>query len=122
MAAKNFKNPTRKLFLVQLGIIALMTGITWPLYGRYAALSIGSGGLVCFFPSWLFSLLLFKYRGALRAREIVLSLYLGEVIKLVVAIALFIVAFHILKLAPLAFLLGFIFVQSSIWLAPWLVK
>lgn len=122
MLKKKSKKPTSRLFIFQLSVIASMIVMAWPFFGRFAALSAGGGGLVCLFPNWVFSILLFRYRGALQAKQILLSLYLGEVIKILVTISLFVVVFHYLKLAPLAFFIGFIIVQLTFWLAPWLVK
>lgn len=111
----------KRLFVVQLWLTLLLSGIFAFIQGGHAASSAALGGLTCLLPQSYFALKLFKYQGARAARQIVNAFYKGEAMKLVLSVLLFAFAFAWFKVKPLPFFIGFISVQSVIWLAPLLI-
>jgi F0F1-type ATP synthase assembly protein I len=114
------KKPTDRLFIAQISVVLIIAIASWPIFGVYVAVSVGCGGFVAIVANWVFSRILFRSCGATQARQIVMSLFLGELSKLVVTMGLFTLA--LLVFSPLGVLIGFIVVQVSHYLALWLVE
>ena len=73
--------------------------------------SFGIGLCIAFIPAFIFAKIFFKKTGASAAKEIVLSFYLGETLKLILTALLFLIAFCFGKPDALSLFLGFILGQ-----------
>lgn len=111
----------KRLFLAQLWLTLVIAGLFAFFHSRHAASSAAFGGLTCLLPQTYFAVKLFKFQGARAARQIVNAFYAGEAMKLILAMIMFAIAFAWFQVAPLPYFIGFISVQSVIWLAPWLI-
>ncbi len=108
-------------FLVQtLAIIIATIGCLW-LQGSFFARSIFIGGLLCMLPQWLFARLWLAYYKASAAPKIVKMFYIGEVLKLLLTVSLFLLTFHFISINPIACLSGFMIAQVAFWMAPLLI-
>lgn len=106
------------LLLYQLGVSVLIALIALAIKGTTASFSALLGGLVCILPNLYFVRLLFRYKGARAAKQIVNSFYKGEALKLVFTIALFVLVFKWFKISPLMFFAAFIAAQMVFWFIP----
>lgn len=86
------------------------------------AQSLLLGGLLCFAPQWLFARLWLAYYRASAAPRLVKMFYIGEVLKLCLTAALFILTLAYVPVNVLACLVGFIVAQVAFWLAPLLTS
>lgn len=110
-----------RLWLVQLGIALVLSGLYAIAYGANAAVSALLGSLVCIIPNAYFASRLFKYQGARSAKRIVNSFYKGEALKIVISIFLFTAVFMSFKVTPLAFFVSYIMILMTYWFAPWII-
>jgi ATP synthase protein I len=119
------KNKIRRGLTRLLAIALVMTSLMCMFFaffqGLVGAYSAALGGGVCILPNAYFAWLLFKYQGAHSAKKIVNSLYKGEAMKIAISIVLFAIIFAFIKIAPIAFFVTFIVVQSVFWVAPWVL-
>lgn len=99
----------------QVLVILLITGLLFLLSKSHAALSFLYGGFICIMPNAYFAHKLFKRTGAQAAREIVTSFYVAEVVKFIITIILFAVAFKFLDVNKLALFIGYLVAQFSFW-------
>lgn len=114
------KKGLRKLHYLQLSLILLMFagGLISSLNTAFSALF---GGLTAFIPGYIFSRTLFRYSGAKAAKKIVKSFYVGEALKILTSIVLFIIIFNTYNIDPLMFFVSYIAVVMTHWLAPLLL-
>lgn len=111
-----------RLILAQAMGLALVTLLVSVLFSFIAAKSVLLGGLCCLLPTIYFARVFFRHTGARQARLTVTMFYLGEVIKLVFMGCLCIVVFKLFTIQPVAFCMGFLFVQFMFWLAPFFYR
>jgi ATP synthase protein I len=107
-----------RFLIVQLIVIGLATIITLLIYGLHEALSAWLGGMVAFIPFIIFAKKAFQYQGARAAKKIVKNFYIGEFLKIISSILLFILVFWWYKVAALVFFLTYIAVIVTHWFAP----
>ena len=108
----------RRFLVCQLGVTMLLASFAILLLGTTAAISAILGGTVSIVPNAFFARQSFRYHGAHAAKQIVNSFYLGEAVKIVLSITLFIVVFKFFKIVPLIFFAVYVVVQMVFWLAP----
>lgn len=106
------------LLLIQLSVSVFMALIVWVVYDTTASQSILLGGLVCVVPNAYFARLLFRYKGARAAKQIVNSFYKAEALKLLLTIGLFVLVFKLVSIKPWLFFVGFIAAQMMFWFVP----
>lgn len=99
------------LFVVCMGII-LFIG-----FRLQAGISFILGAFISIIPSVLFARQFFKTMGICVAKKIVTAFYIGEVIKILTTVVLFILVFQWQELEPLVLFLGFITAQLGCLLA-----
>lgn len=111
----------KRLLLVQF-LFALFFPLLLLPYGTEAALSAVAGGFVSFIPNSYFAYRTFQYRGARAANEIVRATFAGQFGKWALTILFFILLFKYFmeSLNHVALFSGFIVVQLTIWLTPFL--
>ncbi|WP_233586656.1 ATP synthase subunit I [Legionella sp. km772] len=115
------KHSIIRFWLVQLGLVLLLTAICAVKFNINSAYSALLGGLVCIIPNALFARKLFKYQGARAAKQIVNNFYKGEALKIILSIILFTLVFIFCKITPLAFFASYVLVLMTHWLAPWII-
>jgi ATP synthase protein I len=84
--------------------------------GKMAALSAALGGSAAFFPNLFFAYRIKKATGQ-EARKIVVSFYTGEVGKLLLTAAIFVLIFQIPNIDLLPLLVGYLTALSVFWFA-----
>ena len=110
----------RRLLLTQLLVVVLIPAL-FLIKDVLAAKSALIGTLVCFVPNLYFVYRAFKYSGARSAKKILRSFYAGESMKLLLTAVFFGLTFAWIKpIDVLAVFAGFIAVQATSWLTPWL--
>lgn len=107
----------RRLAVIQMAIIVLISLLFLYGSGRQAAWSALLGGLVCIVPTLWFGVRLFKHFGARAAKQIAMALYTGEALKLLLTVILFVVVFKWLHISAMAFFVSYIIMQCTVWLA-----
>lgn len=112
----------QRLLLLQ-AVITVLLSVVVGLYGGYlAAASAVLGGLTCLLPNVCLAVVMFRHRGANRAKLIVNSFYKGEAGKLALTILLFALVFKYTKIIPMVFFAVYIMVQMGFWFAPLIVE
>lgn len=93
----------------QFGAVVLLVLAGFGLSGADAALSLGLGGLICWFASTVFTLKAFKYRGASATEQIVKEFVSGEAYKILLSGVGFALTFiYVPAASPLLVFLGYI--------------
>lgn len=105
-------------FCVQLAVTLIASLAFGWLDGNQGFISAMLGGLVNIIPGIVFSVKLFKHKGAKHARKILNAFYVGEAYKLMLSAVLFAIVFANYKVNALAFFISFIVAQSIYWFAP----
>lgn len=96
LAATIAKPPLARLYALQTGLLLLLSaGLL--LIDKVAAYSVLLGGLISIAPNGYFARQAFRYRGALAARHIARSFYLGESGKFLLTATAFAVVFALVK-------------------------
>lgn len=75
-------------------------------FGTMALVSVAIGGGVCLLANWTFALQVFRQYRAQRPGDLVMRMYGAEIVKIIVILGLFSVAFATLKDLNLPALLG----------------
>jgi ATP synthase protein I len=105
-----------KILLYQVLIIVMMAAGFAAAVGKMAALSTALGGAAAFFPNLFFAYRIKKATGQ-EARKIVVSFYTGEVGKLLLTAAIFVLIFQIPKIDLFPLLVGYLTALSVFWFA-----
>ena len=95
--------------------VTLVCGLVW---GLHAGLSALVGGAIYIVPNLVFVWLAFAYAGARQSKSVVMSLYLGEVVKLILTITMLAVALAWMKLDILSLYLAFAVALLAQWSIP----
>ena len=101
---------------LQLGVTVMLAMTLAVAQGMPAALAAGFGGGAVALGNALFALRLFAVRVA-PARQVLRGVYVGEALKLGLALCLLYVAIAVLKLPFLPLLAGLVLVQIVFWVA-----
>src|SRR5262249_25602252 len=106
-------------FKVQIAVVVLLTLIFLIFQGMQFAGSVLLGGAISILPNALFARWWFAYFKAKAANRLVGKFYVGEVIKLVLTVLLFIIVLTFISWVNiLAYLLGFLMAQIVFWIGP----
>jgi ATP synthase protein I len=98
-------------------VILIVSILLYFLSSKIVAGSFLWGGAICIIPNIYFAHKLFAQTGALAAKRIIASFYICEVVKFIITILLFIVAFKYFNTNKLAIFLGYIVAQIAFWMA-----
>ncbi len=79
------------------------------------AFSFFWGGIICILPNAYFAHKLFAKTGAQATRQIITSFYISEVVKFIITIVLFVIAFKYFNMNKLAIFIGYIVAQFTFW-------
>lgn len=107
-----------KIVFIQLIALIILAILCLGISGMRSAASFIFGGLVNVLPNVCFARMLFKYSGALRAKNIVYGFYIGEATKLVLTFILFALIFKYTNLDPMFLFWGLVVAQIAFWIAP----
>jgi F0F1-type ATP synthase assembly protein I len=104
---------------VLLQLVSAIIAITafWKAQGQIAALSAVLGSIIGIAPNLVSIGLSFSKTASLSAKKIVFSLYLGEVLKFLICLGLFTLAFQWGKLRPIPLFGTFTATQLAYWWA-----
>ncbi|MDR5866533.1 ATP synthase subunit I [Halomonas koreensis] len=123
MAARIKRPSVRRLLLVQLAAVCLMTLLAGGSGGGPSALSAWLGGMVAFLPNAFFAWRVFRHQGARHTRNIVNGFYRAEAGKFGLTAALFTLVFIAVPPSNPAFFFGAYVVTLFVhWLGPWLLR
>jgi len=119
------RNPGRALslqwLLWQIAVVATLAVIYYLIAGIHEGYSAFLGGFISVLASGYFAWKAFSHTGARNAVRIVMSLYMGEALKLIIAAVGLVVAFKWGDVQPTATFIGFLVTYiSSIVIAGWL--
>ncbi|WP_432455278.1 MULTISPECIES: ATP synthase subunit I [unclassified Agarivorans] len=103
--------------IFQTSFVVLLTLNSGFFFNKDIAISVLLGGIIFLLPNSLFTLMAFRFVGATKQKQVVTSFYLGEVVKLSLIAILFVLVFTLLKVEPLALLLGFVLSSLTQWTA-----
>ncbi len=113
---KRVRKVAFKVVGIQL-VVAVIVSLIALLIDFKTGFSVFVGGMVCVIPSSYFAFKAFSVAGAQKSREVVRAFYMGEVIKLLLTVVLFIVAFKLLPISPAPMLTGYFLTLLANWLA-----
>ena len=119
MSAIDLPHARRLAFGVVLGqavVTAIAAGVALGVAGTVAALSTLLGGGIATAGSLAMAALVFGGAGA-SAQRVLGAFYVGEAVKLVVVVVLFVVALKLMRVQPLAMLAGFAATYLMYWVA-----
>ncbi len=107
-----------RLVAFQALLVLVVSLFCWLMWGAKTGFSAFVGGSIYVLPNLVFSSMVFAYAGARQAKKVVKAFYLGEVIKLLLTIVLFVVAFVSFDANFASFFTSFAIVMFSQWSAP----
>lgn len=118
--------PGRKIACQQIGfsviIVILIVLITYFIWGLSYAQSVFAGGSIGIIPNCIFAYKAFKFAGAKSSKLVIQSFFSGVKLKMLVTVVLFILAFKLLVIIPVAFFGTFCLVMVMPLLSPFLFK
>ncbi len=118
------KNPKKLIYgviVAQLILTVIVAGIVWPVMNLQAAYSALIAGVICAVANWYFTWRVFRHQGARAAKQFLIAYCFGEVMKLLLLGALFVVAVLHLRIVFGPFLISFIINLMIYWLAPFVI-
>lgn len=123
LVVKSLKHQTNKIVLVQLAFVAVLAVVFLMINSSRAALAVLCGGLVYILPGYFYAARLFSNVSPHAIVRIMFVFYLGEVLKLIISIGLFITLLNIFSFPLLPYFLGYLLAALSFCVAPmWLMN
>lgn len=104
-----------KPFIIQAIVFGFLFVLLIFLYPFKTSFSFLLGGLICIIPNLLFSRIFFQKKGIRKAKNVVLALYFGELVKIIATIFLFILIFKRFAIDGLFLFLGYIIALILYW-------
>jgi ATP synthase protein I len=111
-----------KILIAQLSISLLVALVYGLLQGVNAGYSALWGGLTCVIANFFFFRKAFKYAGAQASQQIMRGFMFGQLGKFLITVGLFVLAFVIGHIQPMALFIGYVCAQVAFWLAPFILK
>lgn len=112
------RTQVNRWFLVQISVIVLASLSALLVWGRLTGQSVLIGGMLAFFPQWVFAFIWLSYYKASVAPKLVRLFYLGEVFKLGTVGFSFLWIYQNFKIHVVACLIGLMVGQIGFWIAP----
>jgi len=109
-------------WLALQGIMVVVVSALWYWQSPQAGLSALMGGVASVIPSAVFAFLFFARQNKRSAQKVVGAFYGGELLKLLLSVALIIIILRGMQVEFLPFLTGFVGAHMGIWLAPLLAS
>jgi len=104
--------------LLSILLMLIVTLITYFIWDNEHAMSTFFGGVVAIVPNIVFALKAFRYAGARSSKKVVESFFSGVKLKMVLTALLFALAFKLLVLLPVPFLIMFCLIMIVPLMAP----
>lgn len=113
----NGKKIAKKGVLIQVMVAFIMVAVSTAAGNTHLAMSLAAGAVISIIPGIAFAGFAFRYSGARQNQLVARSFSQGAKVKLALTILLFVLAFAVLKAAPLAVFIAYAITTVSYWLA-----
>lgn len=100
---------------MQIVVILIITALLYLLSNVIIAFSFLWGGIICIIPNLYFAHKLFARTGAQATQQIIASFYISEIVKFLITVLLFWVAFKYFNTNKLAIFVGYLVAQFTFW-------
>lgn len=108
LVVKPLKQLVNRIVLIQCIVILLLAFVFFIASSKYAALALLCGGLVYILPGYFYAVRLFSNVSPRAIVRVMCVFYIGEVLKLVTSIVLFIVLLKFFAFPLLPYFLGYL--------------
>lgn len=123
LVVKSLKQQANKIVLVQCVSVCLLAVAFCLMSGSRSALAVLCGGLVYILPGYFYAARLFSDVSPRAIVRIMFIFYLGELLKLMVSIGLFMMLLTAFKFPLLPYFLGYLVAALAFCVAPlWLMN
>lgn len=123
LVVRSLKQQVNKVVLVQSSIVLLLAIVFFLISNHRAALAVLCGGLVNVLPGYFYAARLFANVSPQAIMRIMCIFYIGEVLKLIISIGMFIVLLMIFKFPLLPYFLGYLVAALAFCVAPfWIMN
>ena len=117
----DLKKQVNKRILVQSLLVFIVAGIFLGISGGKAALATVWGGFVHIVPCYFYASRLFSDVSARAVGKIITTFYVGEILKLMASVGLFIGLYLLYHLPLLPYLVGYLVATLSFCVAPMII-
>ena len=118
MLARNGRLSAYKLVLMQALVAGALSFIFFVVWGVQYGQSAIAGTLIAVLPNFVFATLAFSYSGASNTGKVLKTFYWGEAVKLLLTVALFSLAFTLMKVAFMPLFVCYSLALLVHWTAP----
>ena len=123
LVVPSLKQQADKIVLAQSGIVLVVAVVFFLISGHRSALAVLCGGLVNILPGYFYAARLFSNVSPHAIMRIMCIFYVGEVLKLMLSIGLFITLLTVFKFPILPYFLGYLVAALAFCVAPlWLMN
>lgn len=123
LVVKSLKHQANKIVLVQFALVAVLAVVYLLLNSWRASLAVICGGLVYVLPGYFYAARLFSNVSPHAIVRIMFVFYLGEVLKLIVSIGLFITLLNVFSFPLWPYFFGYLVAALAFCVAPmWLMN
>lgn len=110
-----------RLLGLQMMMVALVMA-AWFFKGYIPAITALAGGLISIIPNFFWARRFFSKIGTSAPKQIVRYFYLGELLKMIVSVALLVTVACVFKVNLLALFSGFLAAYLGLWFTPLLAR
>lgn len=123
LVLKSLKRQVNAIVIIQCAVVVFLAIVFGLINNHRAALAVLCGGLVYILPGYFYAARLFSNVSPHALVRIMFIFYLGEILKLMVSIGLFITLLHVFSFPLLPYFLGYLVAALSFCVAPlWLMN
>lgn len=114
----SIKNKAYKIIYIQFLIVVIASLVMLAFENFLSAFACFLGGVVYLVPCFCYARQLFSNLSAHAVKRIIITFYVGEIVKLVVSIGLFIGLYHLFNLPIWPYFLGYLMAALAFCIAP----
>jgi ATP synthase protein I len=123
LVVNSIKKKVNQIIFTQFIVAIVLALFFWVLSGGKSAVAALCGGLVYIVPCFLYANRLFANVSPQAIKRIIIVFYLGEILKLLVSVGLFVLLMYLINLPLLPYFLGYLVAALSFCIAPlWIMK
>lgn len=123
LVVNSIKKKANQIILTQLIVAIILAAVFFVLSGSKSAGAALCGGLIYIVPCFLYANRLFANVSPQAIKRIIVVFYLGEILKLLVSVGLFILLMYLISLPLLPYFLGYLVAALAFSVAPlWVMK
>lgn len=111
-----------KALMIQTSLVLIASFVLVVIIDLKAGLTVIAGGLIGIIPAWVFAKQAFRFAGARQARQVVRAFYLGEALKLLLTLLLFVLVFSFTKVHTGWLFFGYGLTLVAHWVSLGLLK